>query len=164
MYKHSLRNSIEVRNNKTNYKIDESAYWWPYQSLQLLTICVCKDSIQNTRQVHSLAPHWHCCMQDFGCKNGGWAKPVFFSLLHSQFLAGRLFVMPWQCIPSFPEWFYIRTVSLLSQTHLSSQSCFSRILSPLPNSATALLKAMSTFCPLHLDLGHKSVSCSQRLN
>lgn len=44
MYKHSLRNSIEVRNNKTNYKIDESAYWWPYQSLQLLTIGVCKDS------------------------------------------------------------------------------------------------------------------------
>lgn len=104
--RHSHRKSTEVRNNKRNCKIDGHACCWSHQSL--LSPGVCQDSTPNTRSLHSLAPDcYHCCMQDLGCKNRDWVNPVCFSLcsILSSWLA-ELFVMHWQCLPSFPEWFY----------------------------------------------------------
>lgn len=108
-----------------------------------------------------LVPHWyHCCMQDFGCKSGDGAKLVVFSLCNilSCWLAG-LFVMHWQCLPSFPEWFYNQEdfLSLSNSPHLKVVSIeFSRLYQILHCSSE---RAMSTFCPVHLDLAPMSVSC-----
>lgn len=145
--KHSHRNNTEVRNNKANCKTDEHAWWWPHQSLQLLTLGVYKDSIQST--FASLAARWYwCCMQGLGWKRETEQSQCIF-------LSATFSVPGWQgCLssignvyPRFQHDSAVRKVSPLSQTHLSSQSCFSRVLSPLPNSALLFWKSSVHISP-----------------